>query len=350
METILLVDRSAADTQLIRRALPNYDVIAVVDSDGALRAAERCLPDLILLDIEASNPQGFDVCRRLKGSAATRQVPVVLMTAAPDVTSERHGLELGAVDIISKPLHVPLLQARVRNHLDLIAFRAEVSAGQAAPSVPSRRPVADSSTTMAQLVAFREREPGKHISRTMRYVELLLRSLEQQFAVHEPPFDRELIYHVVALHDIGKIAIRQEILDKTGPLTAEEFEEVKRHTAVGADLIRQLEAVLGQSIFLLMARDIVEYHHERYDGSGYPHGLIGDEIPLIARVMAVADVYDALVTTRPYKAACSHHEAVQAILVGDGKTRPEQFCPRVLQAFTEVHHQFEVVSTRYLDE
>ena len=349
-ETILLIDRSAQDANLVRRALPSYSVVTVTDGDAAVRAAETSLPDLILLDIEATNPGGFEVCRRLKSHAATRHVPIMLMTAAPDITSERQGLELGAVDIISKPLHVPLLQARIRNHLDLCAFRVAAASAEALPAAQPQRPVAESAMTMGQLAAFREREPSKHISRTMRYVELLLRSLEKQFAGDEPPFDRELIYHVVALHDIGKIGIRPEILNKPGPLSAEEFEEIKRHTAVGAKLIRQLEAVLGQSGFLLMARDIVEYHHERFDGSGYPHGLIGDEIPLIARVMAVADVYDALVSSRPYKAACSHHEAVQAILVGDGKTRPEQFCPRVLLAFIEVKSQFEVVSNRYLDD
>ncbi len=359
-ETILLVDKSALDLRLLTRALSrHYRVMTAVGADAALETAGRNRPDLILLDLDLDDQGGMDVCLRLKAQESTRDIPVMFLTAASDVAAERWGMEVGAVDFISKPIHVALLQARIQNHFDLKAHqrhRRDLSAHREPSRTVTAASAADTSAvhlaalaSMATLAEFRASEPGKHLLRTMRYVEVLLNFLHQRFSSDMVVFDQNQIYHIVAFHDIGKVAVHAEILRKTGPLTAAEFEEVKRHAMVGAEFIQRMMGSLGDSVFLRTARDIIEFHHERYDGSGYPHGLVGDEIPLIARVMAVADVYDALVSPRPYKHQSSHEEAVNAILLGDGKSSPGQFCPQVLGAFRNVHSQFQMIAWQHSD-
>ena len=360
-ETILLVGKSALDLRLLTRALSrHYRVMTAAGADAAMETAGRDQPDLILLDLELDDQGGMDVCLRLKAQESTRDIPFMVLTAASDFTAERQGLEVGAVDFISKPIHIALLQTRVQNHFDLKAYqrnRPDFRAYREPSRMVTSACTADTSAlhlaalaSMTTVAEFRASEPGKHLVRTMRYVEILINFLRQRFAFDIMAFDPNQIYHIVAFHDIGMVAVRAEILRKTGPLTAAEFDEVKRHATVGAELIQRMAGSLGDSLFLRTARDIAEFHHERCDGSGYPHGLVGDEIPLIARVMAVADVYDALVSPRPYKQQGSHEEAVNAILLGDGKSSPGQFCPEVLAAFRNVHSQFQMIAWQHSDD
>ena len=348
-ERILVVEDTAINIDVLLATLSGqFDMMVAVDGASALRLVEQTIPDLILLDILMPDMDGFEVCRRLKAWPPTREVPILFLTSLNDEASERQGLELGAADFISKPFNPALVHARVRNHLDLKRNRDNLSEQVTERTRELSLTQEATIAGMAILAEFRDNETGQHIRRTQHYVRALIGALEAAGGFDGLP-DREMTSHSAVLHDIGKVAIPDGILFKPGRLTPEEFEEIKRHTLAGAEVIQRTEAILGTNSFLRLAGEITEFHHERWDGTGYPHGLRGTEIPWSARIMAVADVYDALVSQRPYKPAFTHERALECILSGDDRTSPAHFCPAVLDALRSVSAEFSRIAEKLPD-
>ena len=310
---------------------------------------------MILLDIMMPVMDGYEVCRRLKADAATRDIPVVFLTAKADVEDEKRGLELGAVDYITKPISPPVVLARVKIHLALKAhadfLRDKSDFLEAEVSKRTREVLAIQDVTilaMATLAETRDLDTGNHIRRTQHYVKALAEKLRThpRFASVLTDNYIQMLFKSAPLHDIGKVGIPDRILLKPGRLTPEEFEIMKTHTTLGRDAIEHAEIQLGMPVeFLSTAKEIALSHQEKWDGSGYPQGLAGEAIPLSARLMAVADVYDALISRRVYKNSVPHEQAVAIIQEGRGV----HFDPDITDAFVELQETFHAIAARFAD-
>jgi len=298
---------------------------------------------------------GYEVCRRLKAEAATRDIPVIFLTAKSEVEDETRGLELGAVDYITKPVSPPIVLARVRTQLTLKAaadFLKDQNAYLEAEVARRTREVATiqevTIVAMASLAETRDNETGNHIRRTQNYVKALALQLgaHPRFAGYLTAENVELVYKSAPLHDIGKVGIPDRILLKPGRFTPEEFEIMKTHTTLGRAAILAAERVLDMpNSFLQCAREIAYSHQEKWDGSGYPEGLSGDDIPIAARLMAVADVYDALISRRVYKEPMPHAQAMEVIRQGSSA----HFDPDIVEAFLAIADEFEAIARRFAD-
>ena len=355
--TVLVVDDTPDNLVLVSELLGDHYRVKVANSGArALKAAQTDpVPDLVLLDIMMPEMDGYEVCRQLKASAATRDIPVIFLTARADRDDERLGLELGAVDYITKPISPPILLARVNTHLALKAtadFLRDKSAYlEREVTLRTLEVQALQDVTMmamASLAETRDDETGNHIRRTQLYV----KALAERLSTH-PRFEAvlntqmiDLIYKSAPLHDIGKIGIPDHILLKPGKLTDHEFEVVKEHTLLGRKAIEGAERRLGMRVrFLNVAKDMACCHHERWDGTGYPLCLAGDAIPVPGRLMALADVYDAIISRRIYKSASTHDQACSAIVKGRGT----QFDPDVVDAFIDIAEEFRDIALKYPD-
>lgn len=355
--TVLIVDDTPENLALMNGVLsPFYDTKVANNGERALRVAQSAIaPDLVLLDIMMPDIDGYEVCKRLKADARTRDVPVIFLTAKTDVGDEQHGFDVGAVDYIAKPISAAIVLARVRTQLtlkaaaDFLRDRNAYLEAEVAKRTHEVQVVQDVSImAMASLAETRDNETGNHIRRTQNYVRSLATRLSAhpKFAAELTPSTIELLYKSAPLHDIGKVGIPDAILLKPGKLTVEEFEIMKTHTTLGRDAIVAAEKLLdAPSSFLRMAREIATYHQEKWDGSGYPEGLAGDAIPVSARLMAVADVYDALISRRVYKPPFPREKAVAIILEGRGK----HFDPDMIDAFIELEAEFHDIAQRFAD-
>ena len=355
--TILVVDDTPDNLSLMRELLrKDYQVQLANGGERALKlAAMQPQPDLILLDIMMPVMDGYEVCRRLKADAATRDIPVVFLTAKADVEDEKRGLELGAVDYITKPISPPVVLARVKIHLALKAhadfLRDKSDFLEAEVSKRTREVLAIQDVTilaMATLAETRDLDTGNHIRRTQHYVKALAEKLRThpRFAGVLTDNYIQMLFKSAPLHDIGKVGIPDRILLKPGRLTPEEFEIMKTHTTLGRDAIEHAEIQLGMPVeFLSTAKEIALSHQEKWDGSGYPQGLAGEAIPLSARLMAVADVYDALISRRVYKNSVPHEQAVAIIQEGRGV----HFDPDITDAFVELQESFRAIAARFAD-
>jgi putative two-component system response regulator len=352
-QTILIVDDTPQNLTILGELLqPYYRVRAANSGERALRAAGlQPTPDLILLDVMMPGMDGYAVLERLRADPATRNIPVIFVTAMHGVESEEHGLELGAVDYITKPINPAIVLARVRTHLELkqardrLALENEWLEGEVTRRMRENLLIQDLSVrALACLSEARDNETGLHIVRTQTYVELLARRLAEHPRFCEALAGDRLgmIVKAAPLHDLGKVGIPDGILLKPGKLTDEEFEIMKHHATIGADAIGKamaqasasagVEAVQSASrafLFLGVAQEIASGHHEKWDGSGYPEGLRGEDIPLEARIVAVADVFDALTSVRPYKSAWPVDKAVNLLLEEKGR----HFDPALVDAF-----------------
>jgi putative two-component system response regulator len=346
---ILLVDDNTANLQVLRESLEGLDCKILVAKNGisALAIVEKANPDLILLDIMMPEMDGYEVCRRLKEDEATRHIPVLFLTALADAADEAKGLALGAVDYITKPIHPDLVRARVRNHLELKRYQNHLEEMVKIRTRELQLTQAVMIESLATLAEYRDPETGGHIKRTQNYLKALAVHLK-----NHPRFRTELndaaidmLYLSAPLHDIGKVAVRDDVLLKTGRLNEDEFEQMKKHTHYGHEALRITEQKLGKSTFLRCAREIAYTHQEKWDGSGYPQGLKGDEIPISGRLMAVADVYDALISKRAYKPPMPHERAVQIIKEGKGS----HFDPDVVDAFVELEAVFRNIALTFAD-
>jgi putative two-component system response regulator len=352
---ILVVDDTPANLSLMNDLLGStYRIKAANSGARALRiAASDPRPDLILLDVMMPELDGFEVCRQLKASAQTWDIPVIFLTARSEVQDEQVGFELGAVDYITKPISPPILMSRVQTHLtlkasaDFLKNQNQFLEKEVQRRLEEVRDIQDVTIlTLASLAETRDNETGNHIIRTQHYVRLLALELRKDPKFEWQLDDRtvDLLFKSAPLHDIGKVGIPDRILLKPGKLTPEEFVVMKTHTTLGKLAIESAEARLGKHVaFLQCAKDIAYYHQEKWDGSGYPEGLSGDAIPLSARLMAVADVYDALISRRVYKPAFTHEVAIDIIEKGRGS----HFDPAITDAFMAIHPQFKAVAEKH---
>jgi len=346
---ILMVDDTTANLQILREILSGcgYRLFTAKGGASALSIAAKAQPDLILLDILMPGMDGYDVCRRLQADAATRHIPVIFLTALGDAADEAKGLALGAVDYITKPIHPDLVRARVHTHLALKQHRDHLERLIRANTREVRLTQAVMIESLATLAEYRDPETGGHIKRTQNFVKLLAMHLRAhpRFRAILDEETIELLYRSAPLHDIGKVGVRDHILLKAGRLDDDEFEQMKWHTLFGEDVLQRTEQKLGRSNFLRLAREIAGSHQEKWDGSGYPRGLRGDAIPLSGRLMAVADVYDALISRRIYKPPLPHERAVAIIRDGRGV----HFDPDIADAFIELEAVFRNIALTYAD-
>ena len=376
--TILVVDDTPENLTLMSTLLKDsYQVRAANHGERALKIAfSDQPPDLILLDIMMPDIDGYEVCRQLKAQTATRDIPIIFLTARSDMEDEQKGLALGAVDYITKPINPPIVLARVAAQLSLKArtdflrerndfllekndylrekndFLHDKNAfleHEVARRTEEVTAIQDVTIlAMASLAETRDSETGNHIRRTQNYVKALAENLKThpRFAHFLTDHNINMLFKSAPLHDIGKVGIPDRILLKPGRFTPEEFEIMKTHTTLGRDAIAHAEASLGTRVeFLTMAKDIALFHQEKWDGSGYPAGLQGDAIPIAARLMAVADVYDALISRRVYKEGMPHERAVEIIAQGRG----QHFDPDMVDCFLSIQGEFQAIALRYAD-
>lgn len=351
--TILVVDDTPANLSLLNAFLGrDYRILLANHGVKALQLASEHQPDLILLDIMMPDMDGYEVCRRLKADEALRRIPVLFLTAKTEIGDEEQGFTLGAVDFIHKPISLPIVAARVRSHLQLKVWQDFLLDQNAWLLREVEKRLSDinrfqdaSILTMVSLAEFRDECTGNHIQRTQEYVRLLAQhfSANPRYQHQFTPNYIELMTKSAALHDVGKIAIPDHILLKPGKLTEEEFALIRTHAQRGYEMLARAGEHLGEhGEFLKLAKDIARYHHEKWDGSGYPNGLQGHAIPIAARLMAVADVFDALLTRRPYKEPFPMDEVITLMKQGSGN----HFDPEVIDAFLAVLPQLEEVANR----
>ncbi|HLY55255.1 MAG TPA: two-component system response regulator [Stellaceae bacterium] len=354
---VLVVDDTPDNLRLMSSLLKDLYRLKVANSGerGLAIAQSDPRPDLILLDVVMPVMDGQEVCRRLKQDARTRDIPVIFLTAKSEIEDEEAGLRLGAVDYITKPISPPIVLARVETHLklkasaDFLRDKAEFLEQEVAGR--TREVVAIQDVTilvLASLAETRDTDTGSHIRRTQHYVRVLAEHLRGHPRFADTLTDPYIstLFKSAPLHDIGKVGIPDRILLKPGKLDPDEWAIMKTHAALGREAIEQAERSLGTQVgFLTCAKEIAQSHHEKWDGSGYPDGLGGDDIPICARLMAAADVYDALISRRVYKDGMSHEAAAQIIVRGSGS----HFDPDVVDAFEATAGQFRAIAAKYAD-
>jgi putative two-component system response regulator len=316
---ILLVDDHRANIDLLYEILhDDYEVSVAMDGKSAVRFTVEEVPDLLLLDVMMPGMDGYEVCRQLKDNLITKHIPIIFITAAGDAENETRGFEVGAVDFIAKPINPLIVKARVRTHLALFdQNRAlETKIRQRTKELEETR--LEIIRELGRAAEFKDYNTGMHVLR----VSYSCKWIAQYAGLSEDYVT--MIYQASPMHDVGKIGVPDHILKKPGVLTDEEWHVMKQHVEIGADIVGEHESDL-----LKLVREIVMTHHERWDGSGYPNGLIGEEIPLSGRIAAIADVFDALTDKRPYKDAWPINEAVSFI----AENSAALFDPQMVEAF-----------------
>ncbi len=354
---VLVVDDTPTNLTLMGSLLQaQYRVKVANNGEKALAiVASDDPPDLVLLDVMMPDLDGYEVCRRMKASPSTRHIPVIFLTARAESTDEAQGFTVGAVDYITKPISPPVVRARVRTHValkrqaDLLRAQRTLLRHEVELRTRELQTIQDVTIyAMASLAETRDSETGNHVRRTQLYLRALARHLQQHPRFKDVLTDAyiAILFKCAPLHDIGKIGIPDRILLKPGRLTPDEFEIMKLHTVIGRDAIVNAERALGARLdFLDMAKELAYSHQEKWDGSGYPEGLVGEAIPLSGRLMAIADVYDALVSRRVYKDGMPHAEAVRIIEAGRG----QHFDPDLVDAFLQIHEAFRHIAESLAD-
>jgi putative two-component system response regulator len=333
LKTIFVVDDKDTNLLVAEETLENqYDVVTMPSAARMFELLEKIKPDLILLDIQMPGMNGFEALRLLKSSNSNADIPVILLTGLTDSFVEAQGFELGAIDFVSKPFSAPVLLNRIKTHLDINELIRERT---------MKIQLLQNGTVLvlADIVENRDKGTGGHIERVTLYIEILMNAMIARgvYADEMRDWDMEIVISSSRLHDVGKIAISDFILNKRGPLDKEEYEIIKTHAITGGQIIDQIIERTGEVLFLHNAKMFASYHHENWDGSGYPHGLKGTDIPLQGRIMAIVDVYDALVSERPYKKNFTDDEALGIIMSDVGK----RFDPKIAEVFYEIKDQFK---------
>lgn len=361
---ILIVDDSLSNIEFLGNILGSeYGISFASSGQEGLELATRFQTDLILLDVVMPGIDGFEVCRQLKSNPDTQDIPIVFLTSLESSVDEECGLRLGAEDFIHKPVSPPVVQARVRNHLLLANAKRElkrhneklellVAERTREIALRNEQLVAAQTATITAFCALaeaRDNETGNHLRRTQNYVKLLAEKLRGHLPFCDELDDEaiQLLFKSSPMHDIGKVAIPDAILHKPGKLTDNEWDVMKYHCAAGRDAIiaSAQELRKGDDALLNYAAEIAYYHHERWDGTGYPEHLKENNIPLSARLMAIADVYDALISKRPYKPAYSHEEAIHMMAAERGT----HFDPDILDAMLDIADEFDAIARCYTD-
>jgi putative two-component system response regulator len=355
LPTILIVDDMPENlTVLSDLLLSHYQVRVANSGQKALRIInQQTYPDLILLDVMMPDLDGYQVFEILRANPETRNIPVIFVTAMNSVEAELHALDAGAVDYITKPIIAPIVLARVRTQLELKQARDRLSGQNTWLETEIARRMAENELTqevsiraLAHLAEIRDPETGLHILRTQAYVQQLATHLQshQNFAERLTPRYVKLLGYSAPLHDIGKVGIPDSILLKSGPLNETEWKIMQTHTTLGSEAIELAERDTAESAeFLSLAKEIARWHHEKWDGSGYPDGLMGENIPLSARIMALADVFDALISQRTYKPPMPYPQARKIIETGQGF----HFDPLITEQFLQHFNDFCDIADRY---
>jgi len=345
---IMVVDDTPANLRLLDNVLRErgYQVFAFRNGDLALTAARRNPPDLILLDVNMPEMNGYEVCERLKADSTVQDVPVIFISAMNETMDKVRAFSTGGVDYVSKPFQVEEVEARVQTHLKLHRLQRELAEHNIRLQELVKEQVREITNAqmaiifaMARMAESRDDETGKHSERVRRYCVSLARGLQSTHPDLITDEYIDLIYNTSPLHDIGKVATPDFILQKPGKLTPDEFTVMKQHTILGAQTLEAVREQYPNNDFINMGIAIARWHHERWDGSGYPDGLKGASIPLSARIMAVADVYDALRSWRRYKSAYSHAASCDMIKDECGS----HFDPQVVEVFMMLQSEFDLI-------
>ena len=360
---IIIVDDNATNLSVGRNLLKTYYEVYPVSSAAKLfNILEKFIPDLILLDVDMPEMSGYETIKILKSGSRFADIPVIFLTAKNNEESEMEGFDLGAVDYVTKPFSAPLLLRRISNQLlivqqkcDLLASRATLQDYADNLEIKVREKTAEIFSlqnavlaTVSDLVESRDEFTGKHISRTQLFLQALIEdiiSAEGEYAEEINTWNMDFLLPSAQLHDVGKIAISDVVLNKPSKLTPEEFEIMKTHVTVGVELVKKIISETKKHAFLNHALLFAGAHHEKWDGSGYPAGLKGDKIPLEGRLMAIADVYDALISERPYKKALTHEKACEIIVEGAGS----HFDPVLIEVFKRVKDEFKKITNESSD-
>ena len=320
---LLLVDDEPTNLQVLRHILQaDYRLLFATDGERALQVAREQRPDLVLLDIMMPNMDGYAVCRALKADAATASIPVIFITALTDSQDETAGFDVGGVDYLTKPVSPPVVRARVRTHLSLVRMD---ELRETRLQIVQR---------LGRAAEYKDNETGMHVIRMSHFSQLLA------LAAGCSPAWAEDLLNAAPMHDVGKIGIPDAVLRKPGPLDADDWDTMRRHPEIGAEIIGE-----HPSGVLQLAREIALAHHEKWDGSGYPRGLAGEAIPLSARIVAIADVFDALTTRRPYKEPWPVQDALDHIAAQAGK----HFDPALVALFAPLLPQLLEIRARWAE-
>ena len=344
-KTIFVVDDNSTNLTMAKEALKEkYRVMTLPSAAKMFSLIEKVKPDLILLDIKMPEMDGFEALSRLKGNASRADIPVIFLTGMTDVAIEVRGFQMGVVDFITKPFSAPVLLNRIKTHLDIDELIRERTTKLQQRTDQLQHLQNGIVFVLADMVENRDHGTGGHVERTASYIEILgdIMITRGVRADEIAQIDMSSLASSARLHDVGKISISDTILNKPGRLTEEEFTIMKTHTTEGERIIDQIIQIVsrtGDEAFLQNAKLFAGYHHERWDGNGYPYRLEGTAIPLQGRLMAIVDVYDALVSQRSYKKPMAHEEAIRIIMESSGK----QFDPIIADMFYEVREQFKAV-------
>jgi len=341
--TVLVVDDQEINVEILSSMLEDtYNVFSAYNGQEALDILDGADVDLVFLDLQMPVMDGFETLENIKKDRRFRNLPVIFLTSETDSFSEARGLNLGAVDYIRKPYDSMIVSIKCKNHIENKIYRDNLESvveERTKEIAASREAII---MGMSLLAEGRDQETGDHITRMQSYTKILANKTENN---HPELLSKEDVYYITLmapLHDIGKVYIPDIILLKPGKLTDEEFDIMKSHTTFGAEILKETEKFMqGYKNPLLYAYDIAGFHHERYDGTGYPIGLEGDEIPLSAMICSLADIYDALTSERPYKKPFTHEQAMETITVGDGRVMPSHFNPVVLEAFKQAEKEID---------
>ena len=353
--TILIVDDTKFNIKILVETLSDdYELSVAMDGKSALEFMEKVVPDILLLDIMMPIMDGFEVCSKMKEDKRLKDIPVIFLSAMTDINSKSKAFEIGAIDYITKPFEVQEVKARVKTHLSLKLAQNELAMQNEILNIKVEERAREITRTqeatleiIANLAEYRDPETGGHINRTKGYIKVLAERLKEH-PKYKDIIDNTLIsiyYKASPLHDIGKIGIRDEVLLKPGKLTPIEFEEMKKHSVIGYNTLKMAANQLGDNSFLTYAMEFALHHHEKWDGTGYPDGLKGEEIPISCRLMAIADVYDALISKRIYKPAFSHKKCISIILEENGT----HFDPELIEIFKEIHEEFRKIAIEFAD-
>jgi len=348
-KTIFVVDDNDTNLSMAKEALKEqYRVMTLPSASKMFTLLEKITPDLILLDIEMPEMDGFEALKQLKGNPEQADIPVIFLTSMTDAPVEVSGFQLGVVDFITKPFSAPVLLNRIKTHLDIDEIIRERTAQLSQKTEQLQQKTAQLQTlqnsivfVISDMVENRDEGTGGHVERTTTYISLLADAMIAQdvYADELRALDLDMFVSSARLHDVGKVSISDVILNKPAKLTDEEFSIMKSHSAEGERIIDQMISRTEDEEFLKHAKLFAGYHHERWDGRGYPQGLAGTDIPIQGRIMAIADVYDALVSERPYKKPFTADESVEIIMQGAGT----QFDPKVAEVFYSIRDRFEAV-------
>ena len=338
MKRLLIVDDNIVNLRQAQMLLAdNYSVMLAKSGEAALSICAKERPDMILLDVNMPDMDGFETIKRLKQDTELRQIPVFFLTASNSTETEIAALEAGAADFVTKPINKEILLHRLSLHLNLVDYQTSLE--------KSVRALEDSIVaSFAELVDGKKDNTGNHVLRTAKYVNLLGNKLlaRGKFVEELSGGTLDMIVRGTPFHDIGKLGVSDVLLLKLDPLTEDEYSEIKKHTTIGAKLLKTIYERVPTQHYLDYARIIAEGHHERYDGKGYPHGLSGDEIPLCCRLVSVANVYDACLTERVYRKALNHEEACRVLFEGQGTL----FDPNLISVFEDVSDKFAEIGAK----